>query len=1256
MKAVSHQKSLFMYLFVQFISTPTVYAGHSGELTMAQQAEVLQILRNAVKGSSENKTNSRTFPSQSSKSEMKSRFDDIKQTDSFILPEQSTLSKTKKQGTKKNNLTNQPPQTVYNDNSQNYHIYGTHQTDPQIQELLKEINNLKQSIAQTSPDAETKKALQEATLQANELQKALDVKNQQEELIKNSQKELENKNKELENTLSSNTASSHAEVSQLKLSIQTLEQKASNQEDTLKQKDSELQEKAKEVESTAKELKKIQDEKQTLSSKLEALQSDLEKSKKEANQKSEEAEKILQEKIAALESEKNKDSKTQVKITELNNQLETIQKEKLERDGEVTKLKTDIENSNKKAAKFELKVKNLEAKKNEVEKNKALSETQKEEALQKLQTEKTVLEKQIQSISTENEQKIQNLTTEMNKDKKELEQVKAENASLKTQLEEAKKNQNEVMEEAKKAGTALQEKINKIEEEKKNIQAQQSNNQEEKDKRIFELQTNINTLTNEKSELNTTLQTEQKNFTEASKKIEEINKEIEKLKSSGENQATTINQLEKTAKDQTELLKKAQKELSEKTEEANLLTVQVTILESENQRLTKELESLKNDKQDYTKKSGELQEKLQKEINALKETKNLSENDKLQIQQLTAENEEIKKHSHEIEMSYKKLEEVSDGITKELKKKTDQIIKLDEYKKALEESFKKAALGQNSKDELTKKIELLNQEKIKLELETSQALENLKQKTTDFENSLKEKESKITELNNTVKLKEEKMNSDLNLQKEAYNQLAAENRNLKALNEKNLNEAIDKLKDQNLSPKYCEEIKSEIRKLGQSVGWTTEALDEILNQINCHQTLALTSKTVEANHSPPEKNLSLDSNVINQVNTSPQEKKIVKSDKELSSKNSGNIAPRIPEGENNAESPALTDLKNQITDHLDQPENGDPFAEDIKNIFDKTIKMLPLDEQEIVKKFIKAQILRRKNKTFKKSEKYRKPQNTPPVIPSAVPSFEEMEKADDTPGLEDTNHMNTSKKIEHPEVLPQKETEDQKSEIAPQVEEYLEPSMENPAQKHFQEIEKVNDTPELTQKNEKNTSKLFWVIGPDDLDLDKLPKIPQEPIEFNKDAKAILEKYPPSLSAAINELMDRKKYLKGQSFDTIQKQPPTQKIFYRFTTNSIKKIQFFLDELKQKVIEKIQTIDNTKESKASEGGTKRIILNNWKDFLNKIDTLKETVQKSHQTLVKTFAENKDPLRFKQWTDTKVTNSKKHSLPLTKSVGPGVFNK
>ena len=338
----------------------------------------------------------------------------------------------------------------------------------------------------------------------------------------------------------------------------------------------------------------------------------------------------------------------------------------------------------------------------------------------------------------------------------------------------------------------------------------------------------------------------------------------------------------------------------------------------------------------------------------------------------------------------------------------------------------------------------------------------------------------------------------------------------------------------------------------------------------------------------------------------------------------------------------MTDLKKKITDHLGQPENGAPSAEDIKNVFDHTIKTLPPKEQEIVNKFITAQIKRRQNPAFLKNAARHK--NTSPSIPSL--SFEEMEEADNEPGL--TNDI--SKPSD--EVPPPKEAAPQPETIP---EENSEPSMENPAQKHFQEIEKVDDAPAFTKEDLKFGSKIFWVIGPEDLDLDELPKIPQEPIAFNKDAKAILEKYPPSLSVAINELMDRKKYLKGSSFNKIQKES-TQKIFHRFTTDSIKNIQFFLDELKNNVKEKIQKIDDTKESNTSKGGTKRIILNNWKDFLNKIDTLKETVKKSHQTLVKTFAENKDPLRFKQWTDAKVTNSKKHSLPLTKSVGPGVFNK
>ncbi|OJU72661.1 MAG: hypothetical protein BGO07_00325 [Alphaproteobacteria bacterium 40-19] len=268
-----------------------------------------------------------------------------------------------------------------------------------------------------------------------------------------------------------------------------------------------------------------------------------------------------------------------------------------------------------------------------------------------------------------------------------------------------------------------------------------------------------------------------------------------------------------------------------------------------------------------------------------------------------------------------------------------------------------------------------------------------------------------------------------------------------------------------------------------------------------------------------------------------------------------------------------------------------------------------------------------------------------------------MEEADNQPGLEYTNPIKIPKNIELSEVLPQKEIEDPQPETIP--EENSEPPVENPAQKHFQEIEKVDDTPAFIKGDLKPGSKTFWVIGPDDLDLEQMPKILRTPLAFNKDAKDSIEKYPSSLSAAINELMNRKKYLKGQSFDTIQTQTSTQKIFHRFTTTSIQKINSFLDKLKNNVKEKIQKINDTTTLKTSESGTKNILLKNWKDFLSKIDTLKETVQKSHQTLVKSFAENKDPLRFKQWTDTKVTNSKKHSLPsssVTQSIGPGMFNK
>lgn len=350
----------------------------------------------------------------------------------------------------------------------------------------------------------------------------------------------------------------------------------------------------------------------------------------------------------------------------------------------------------------------------------------------------------------------------------------------------------------------------------------------------------------------------------------------------------------------------------------------------------------------------------------------------------------------------------------------------------------------------------------------------------------------------------------------------------------------------------------------------------------------------------------------------------------------------------------MRDLKNQITNYLDYSGNEVLSSGAIENSFDGISKTLPLDEQEIVKKFIKSQISRRKNRVFQNSEKYRNSQNTSPYVPS--PSFEEMEKADNQPGLEDTNHMNTSKKNEHSEVLPQKEIVDAQPETI--SEDNSEPSMENPAQKHFQEIEKVDDTPAFTKEDLKSGSKIFWVIGPDDLDLDKLPNIPQEPIMFNEDEKKILENYRQNLSTGIDELMGRRKYLKGLSFDKIQ-QESTQKIFYRFTTDSIKKIHSFLDELKNKVTNKIQIIQQTTTSAYSAGGTKKILLNNWQDFLKKIDTLKETVQKSHQKLVKYFAEHKYPLKFKEWTDTKVTHSKKHPSPLgsvNQSAEPGILKK
>ena len=348
----------------------------------------------------------------------------------------------------------------------------------------------------------------------------------------------------------------------------------------------------------------------------------------------------------------------------------------------------------------------------------------------------------------------------------------------------------------------------------------------------------------------------------------------------------------------------------------------------------------------------------------------------------------------------------------------------------------------------------------------------------------------------------------------------------------------------------------------------------------------------------------------------------------------------------------MRDLKNQITNYLDDSGNEDLSSGAIENSFDGISKTLPAYEQEIVKKFIKAQISRRKNHAFKNSEKYRNSQNTSPYIPS--PSFEEMEKADNQPGLEDTNHMNTSKKNEHSEVLPQKEIVDAQHETI--SEDNSEPSMENPAEKDFQEIEKVDDTPAFTKEDLKSGSKIFWVIGPDDLDLDKLPNIPQEPIMFNEDGKKILEKYRQAFADGISKLMDIKQYLKGESFNRITPQILSQKIFYRFTTDSIKKIHSFLDELKKKVIEKIQIIENTTNSTHSAEGTKKILENSWKDFLSKIDTLKDKVQKSHQALVKSFAENKDPLRFKQWINKKFAKSKKHFLPSKKSVGPSIFNK